>query len=241
MFGYTQLFRSLLASAAVVAAMLLTACADGGSVADSNASPFVQPKKATVILVFGDSTSQGYGYEKFGTYYEDVPPGKMYADLLRNRLKAEKIDAFAPVTVINESLGSEFAFESISRLSYVLAVYKPTHVLLAHGTNDARAQIPLSDMSNNFITMINMVRNSGAKPLLADMTLTVYGKDYGDAYSKMVRDTAFIAAATYVPIVENIIYKPQYVLNDGYGYHYNETAQPLMMINVWNKLIPLLE
>ncbi len=192
-------------------------------------------------MVFGDSTSQGYGVEKFGEYYEDVPPGKMYADLLRARLKSEKIDEFAPITVINESLGSEFAFQSLDRLAFVLAVHQPTHVLLAHGTNDARAAFPLSEISEDFLTMITMVRNSGAKPLLADMTLTVRGLDYAKEYSKMVKDTAFIGGATYVPIVEDIIWNPKYVLNDGLGYHYNELAQPFMMNSVWKKLIPLLE
>lgn len=236
MFGYKQLFKSFLAIAAVIS---IAACSGGGS--DSGAVTVNKPKKSTLILVLGDSTSQGYGIEKFGEYYEDVPPGKMYADLLRNRLINEKVDEFAPITVINASLGSEFAFEAADRLPQLLATYKPTHVILAHGTNDARAVIPLSDISDTFIGMINMVKNSGAKPLLADMTLTVYGIDYANAYSKMIKDTAFKAAATYVPILEGIIFKQQYVLNDGYGYHYNETAQPLMMNNVWNKLIPLFE
>jgi acyl-CoA thioesterase I len=236
MFGFKQLFKSFLAFAAVIS---IAACSGGGS--DTGTVAINKPKKATLILVLGDSTSQGYGVEKFGEYYEDVPPGKMYADLLRNRLINEKMDEFAPITVINASLGSEFAFEAADRLPQLLSTYKPTHVMLAHGTNDARAQIPLSEISNTFIGMINMVKNSGAKPLLADMTLTVYGLDYANAYSQMIKDTAFKAAATYVPIIEGIIFKPQYVLNDGYGYHYNETAQPLMMNNVWNKLIPLFE
>ncbi len=238
MFSYQQLFKTFLI---VASAVSIAACGGGGSASDPGSVTIIQPKKPTVIMVFGDSTSQGYGVEKFGEYYEDVPPGKMYADLLRNRLKAEKIDAFAPITVINESLGSEFAFEAISRLAYVLAVHQPTHVILAHGTNDARSAFPLSEISDDFLTMINLVRNSGAKPLLADMTLTVRGVNYANEYSQMVKQTAFIGAATYVPIVEGIIFKPQYVLSDGYGYHYNETAQPLMMNNVWNKLIPLFE
>jgi acyl-CoA thioesterase-1 len=223
----------------------MAACG-GGEGADTSTSAsssvtIVQPKKPTVILIFGDSTSQGYGVEKYGEYYEDVPPGLMYADLLRNRLKTEKIDAFAPVTVINESLGSEFAFEAIDRLAYVLAVHKPTHVLLAHGTNDARAAFPLSEISEDFLTMINMVRSSGAKPLLADMTLTVRGKAYAAEYSQMVKNTAYIGAATYVPIVEDIIWNPKYVLKDGYGYHYNADAQPFMMNSVWKKIMPLFE
>lgn len=238
MFSYQQLFKTFLI---VVAAVSIAACGGGGSEATSDGVTIVQPKKPTVIMVFGDSTSQGYGIEKFGEYYEDVPPGKMYADLLRARLRNEKIDAFAPITVINESLGSEFAFQAINRLAYVLAVHKPTHVLLAHGTNDARAAFPLSEISEDFREMITMVRNSGAKPLLADMTLTIRGTAFANEYSKMVKDTAFISAATYVPILEDIIWNPKYVLNDGLGYHYNELAQPFMMNSLWKKLIPLLE
>jgi acyl-CoA thioesterase I len=238
MFNARQLLKSLCIAALAVA---MTACGGSGDTTDSETVTIKQPKKATVIMVFGDSTSQGYGVEKYGEYYEDVPPGLMYADLLRNRLKAEKIDAFAPITVINESLGSEFAFQAIDRLGYVLAVHKPTHVILAHGTNDARSAFPLSEISDDFITMINMVRASGAKPLLADMTLTVRGRAYAAEYSNMVKNTAYIGAATYVPIVEDIIWNPKYVLNDGYGYHYNVDAQPFMMNTVWKYIMPLLE
>lgn len=241
MFNYKQLLKSILM---VAVAVSISACGGGSTDDDTTSTNTVtikQPKKPTVIMVFGDSTSQGYGVEKFGEYYEDVPPGLMYADLLRNRLKAEKIDAFAPVTVINESLGSEFAFEAIDRLAYVLAVHQPTHVILAHGTNDARAAFPLSEISDDFITMINMVRNSGAKPLLADMTLTIRGTNFANEYSQMVQRTAYIGAATYVPIVEDIIWNSKYVLNDGYGYHYNADAQPFMMNTVWKYIMPLFE
>jgi acyl-CoA thioesterase I len=238
MFNARQLLKSFCTAALAIA---MTACGGGGDTTASETVTIKQPKKATVIMVFGDSTSQGYGVEKFGEYYEDVPPGLMYADLLRNRLKAEKIDAFAPITVINESLGSEFAFEAIDRLGFVLAVHKPTHVILAHGTNDARSAFPLSEISDDFLTMINMVRASGAKPLLADMTLTVRGRAYAAEYSNMIKNTAYIGAATYVPIVEDIIWNPKYVLNDGYGYHYNVDAQPFMMNTVWKYIMPLLE
>ncbi len=242
MFAYKNLLKSFLTIAAIIS---IAACGGGtsdtGTATGTSTVTIKQPKKPTVIMVFGDSTSQGYGVEKFGEYYEDVPPGLMYADLLRNRLKAEKIDAFAPVTVINESLGSEFAFEAIDRLGYVLAVHQPTHVILAHGTNDSRAAFPLSEISDDFLTMINMVRASGAKPLLADMTLTVRGTAYAAEYSNMIKHTAYIGAATYVPIVEDIIWNPKYVLNDGLGYHYNADAQPLMMNTVWKYIMPLFE
>jgi acyl-CoA thioesterase I len=232
-----QVFKSILKLVIVVfATFLIAACSD-----ITDTSQVVKPRKATTILVFGDSTSQGYGIEKYGTYYENISPGKMYADLLLNRLKAENIDEFAPITVINASLGSEFGFEAIDRLPNLLATYKPTHVILAHGTNDSRAGIPNSSIANTFSTMVYLVRNSGAKALLADVTLTIYGSDFANAYSQMVVNTALATGATYVPILKGIQGNPRYTLDDGYGYHQNEAAQPFMMNNVWDKLIPLLE
>ncbi len=200
-----------------------------------------KPKKPSVILVFGDSTSQGYGIELFGTYYENITPGKMYADLLRNKLKSEGMDEFAPVTVINESLGSEFAFEGLNRLPKVLAYYKPTHVILAHGTNDARSGFSFSTMSDTFSAMVYLVRGAGAKAMLADVTLTVFGQEYASSYTAMVTNTARTTGATYVPILNGTLFNPKYTLDDGYGFHQNEAAQPIMMQNLWDKLIPLLE
>ena len=71
-------------------------------------------------MVLGDSTSQGYGIELHGTYYENIPPGKMYADLLLNKLKSETMDEFAPITVLNVSLGSEFGYSSLERIPTLL-------------------------------------------------------------------------------------------------------------------------
>lgn len=220
------------------AALLIAACADGTS---TTKTTIVKPKKPTVIMIFGDSTSQGYGIEKYGTYYENISPGKMYADLLRNRLKSENIDEYAPITVINASLGSEFGFEAVNRLPDLLAFYSPTHVILAHGTNDSRAGISNTSIADTFSTMVYAVRNSGAKALLADVTLTIYGTEFANAYSQMVESTALATGATYLPILRGILGNPLYTLDDGYGYHQNEAAQPFMMNNLWDKLIQLLE
>lgn len=221
----------------VVASFLIAACgSDGGS---GSSAELVKPKKNTVVMVFGDSTSQGYGIEMLGTYYENVAPGTIWPDLLRGRLQSENVGEFASVTVINASLGSEFTSQALDRLPTLLAVFKPTHVILAHGTNDAGSGYANSYISGNFITMISMVKNSGAKALLADVTFTRYGTDYANAYSQMVFNTALVTGATYIPILNGIQGNPAYYLSD--GFHQNEAAQPIMMNNVWNKLIPLFE
>ncbi len=215
--------------------LLISACSDSTTTSTSSN----KPRKATTIMIFGDSTSQGYGIEMLGTYYENVRPGTIYGDLLVNRLREENIAEFAPITVVNASLGSEFTSQAIDRLPALLAAYRPTHVVLAHGTNDAGSGYPNSYMATNFTTMINMVYNSGAKPLLADVTFTRYGTEFANAYSQMVFNTAVITGATYVPILNGIAGNPAYYLED--GFHQNEAAQPFMLNNLWAKLIPLLD
>ena len=216
-------------------ALFLVACADS----ESTTTSVSKPKKASTIMIFGDSTSQGYGIEMLGTYYENVRPGTIYGDLLVTRLREENIAEFAPITVVNASLGSEFTSQAIDRLPALLAAYRPTHVVLAHGTNDAGSGYPNSYMAGNFTTMINMVKKSGAKALLADVTFTRYGTEFANAYSQMVFNTAVTTGATYVPILNGIAGNPAYYLED--GFHQNEAAQPFMLNNLWAKLIPLLE
>jgi acyl-CoA thioesterase-1 len=223
---FMKLFLLLLAS------LLIGACDDG-------TATIVKPKKATIVLVFGDSTSQGYGIEMLGTYYEHVTPGKMYPDLLRNRFQTERWDEFAPITVVNASLGSEFTSQALDRLPSLLAIHKPTHVVLAHGTNDAGSGFSNAYISGNLSAMVSMVKSSGAKALLADITFTRYGTDYANANSQMAFNTALVTGATYVPILNGIQGNPAYYLED--GFHQNEAAQPFMMNNLWAKLIPLLE
>jgi acyl-CoA thioesterase I len=215
-------------------ALSIVGCDDG-----SGTTTVFKPKKATVILVFGDSTSQGYGIEMLGTYYEHVTPGKMYPDLLRNRFQTESLNEFASITVINASLGSEFTSQALDRLPTLLAVHRPTHVVLAHGTNDAGSGFSNAYISGNLSAMIGMVKNSGAKALLADITFTRYGTEYANANSQMAFNTALVTGATYVPILNGIQGNPAYYLED--GFHQNEAAQPFMMNNLWTKLIPLLE
>lgn len=216
---------------------LISACGGGGTSTDTSAAlTITKPKTPIVILIFGDSISQGYGVNKDGITYQQISPGNTYAELLRVRIKAEKLDEFAPVTVINESLGSEFTDDAVARLPDLLAYYRPTHVLLAHGTNDAASDEPFDYIANNFITMINMAKSAGAKVLLADVTFTRYGPEFAASYTKMITDTAFRLAAIYAPLLKDIAGNSKYYLSD--QVHLNDAAQNLMLNNLWEKLIP---
>jgi acyl-CoA thioesterase-1 len=218
----------------IAIAFLISGC-DGGDATTT----VTKPTKSAVILVFGDSISQGYGISIHGTYYQQITPGNTYAELLRAKIKNEKLDEFAPIVVVNDSLGGEFTDDAVARLPRLLAYYRPTHVLLAHGTNDAASDEPLNLISNNFTTMINQSKNSGAKVLLADVPFTLYGITFANSYSAMVLDTARRTGATYVPLLKDILGNPSYYLSD--GFHPNDFAQPFLLNNLWEKLIPQLE
>jgi acyl-CoA thioesterase I len=216
---------------ALAAALILTSCG-GGTTDDSTvvASPeIVKPTQPVVILVFGDSISSVSGIE----------PGREWVSLLRQKISAEKLDEFAPVTVVNESLPGEFAVEAVARLPSVLARVKPTHVLLAHGTNDARTSFPWSVVIQAMTNMVNISRNSGAKPYLLDFTLTAYGPEVAAQYTAAFKEAARINAAPYVGVVTNLVFNPAYY-DSSIPFHLNDAAQPLIMENLWAVLAPSL-
>jgi acyl-CoA thioesterase I len=228
-------FKKIITIAVVM--LSVVACSDSTTI---DVIPVTKkPTKATTILIFGDSISQGYGTNNVGVVYQQVTPGKTYAELLRAKISAEKINQFAPVTVINASLGSEYTDEAAYRLPGLLAQHQPTHVLLAHGTNDAGSDVPNYVISNNLNVMINQVYAAGAKPLLADVTFTRYGIDTANAYSKMIVDLAASTGATYVGLLKGIAGNSTYYLAD--GVHLNDIAQPFMLNNLWEKLNPLFD
>jgi acyl-CoA thioesterase I len=221
-----------------VVALSVAACSDSTTY-DVGSATSKKPTKATTILIFGDSISQGYGTNNIGVVYQQVTPGKTYAELLRAKISAENINQYAPVTVINASLGSEYTDEAAYRLPGLLAQYQPTHVLLAHGTNDAGSDVPNYVISNNLNVMINQVYAAGAKPLLADVTFTRYGIDTANAYSKMIVDLAASSGANYVSLLKGIAGNSTYYLAD--GVHLNDIAQPIMLNNLWEKINPLFD
>lgn len=211
----------------------LSACGGGGgevatsgTETQSPTSTIVKPQTPVVILVFGDSLSSGWG----------LGADKDWVSLLRKKVGDTGLDANAPVTVVNESVAGEFAIGAVSRLPEALARVKPTHVLLAHGTNDARTSLPWSMVSDAMGTMIELSKSAGAKPLLLDITLTSYGPEVAAQYTATFKETARLHAVPYVGVVENLVFKPEYY-DPIIPFHLTESAQPFMMENVWAVLL----
>jgi acyl-CoA thioesterase-1 len=222
--------RHIFQSCFVLISILLTACGGGSDVA------IPAPTKPVVILAFGDSLTAGSGIATNGSYYQFVSPGNQWVQLLANKIRTDGIDSKVSVIVYNASLGGEFTGRGSARLPSLLAQYKPTHVLLGHGTNDALSNLPLGTITGNLGGMASAVRASGAKPFILGYGFQAYGADYATQYANALKTAASNGGAIYIDITSDTLFKNQYYHSD--LIHLNDTAQSLMLNKVVDSLYP---
>mgnify|MGYP006187701201 CR=1 FL=1 len=210
--------------------VLLTACGSGSDVS------IPTPTKPVVIMAFGDSLTAGYGNSTGGTYYQFVSPGNTWVQLLANKIRSDGIDSKVSVVVLNASLGGEFTFGGAARLPSLLAQYRPTHVLLGHGTNDAWSAIDLGSISGNLGGMAATVRASGAQPFILGYGFQARGTDYAAQYSNALKTAASNGGAIYIDITADTLFKNQFYHPD--LVHLNDSAQSIMLDKVVESLYP---
>jgi acyl-CoA thioesterase I len=179
-----------------------------------------------VILVFGDSLSAGYG----------ISVDKGWVSLLSSRLSSEGYG----FEVINASVSGETSAGGLGRLPRALAAHHPRLVILELGANDGLRGLPVAGLRTNLQQMITLVQNSGARILLVGIQMPPnYGAQYTVPFAK-VYDT--VAETTRVPLVpfllDKVADKPELMQAD--GLHPNERGQPLLLDNIWPRLLPLL-
>ena len=142
----------------------------------SPAVPAVVPDARPVLLVFGDSISEGYGLER----------GSTFPDVMQRTLDEEKIQW----RVVNQGISGDTTAGGVARLSSARAL-RPSLVLLELGGNDALRGIPLASTRENLEKMIVEFRGAGAQVVLAGMTLPPnYGPDYVRGFERIYQDLA---------------------------------------------------
>lgn len=185
---------------------------------------------APVVLVLGDSLSAEYGLAR----------GSGWVALLEKKLAAEKLEA----RVVNASVSGDTTSGGRSRLPALLALHRPSVVVIELGGNDALRGLPLDMTARNLTEMTRAASAAGAKVLLAGMRLPPnYGRTYGEDFAAMYARVAkaqgaalvpfFLAGVGDVPQAE-ALFQPDRI-------HPNAQAQPIMLGNVWPVLRPLLE
>ncbi|HSH72669.1 MAG TPA: arylesterase [Methylophilaceae bacterium] len=179
---------------------------------------------APTILVYGDSLSAAYG----------IPREQSWVSLLQQRLKQEGLTH----QVINTSISGETTTGGSSRIAATLKANQPNIVLIELGANDGLRGLPLNEMQNNLIQMIEACQQAKAKVVLVGMMIP---PNYGPKYTREFNETYNNLAKRYrlalVPfLLADVAGNPELTQDD--GLHPTALAQPRVLDNVWKILKP---
>ncbi|MBZ0329378.1 arylesterase [Halomonas sp. ANAO-440] len=188
------------------------------------ASPAALAAGTPTLLVMGDSLSAAYGIEQ----------DEGWVSLLEARLdgKAE---------VVNASISGETSSGGASRLPDLLGQHEPHIVLLGLGGNDGLRGLPPNQLEANLAAMIEASRQAGAEVLLLGIDIPPnYGQSYRDAFTGVFFQLAESYELALLPfLLEGVALEEGMMQSD--GIHPTNTAQPIILDNVWPELLPLLE
>jgi len=179
-----------------------------------------------VILVFGDSISAGYGIH--------VEQG--WVNLLARKAEQEGYG----FRVVNASVSGETTAGGLARLPHVLDVQHPALLVLELGGNDGLRSLPLESTRENLDRMITLAQQRGIGTLLVGVRLPPnYGERYTVGFQDMYASLARAHRIAAVPqLLEGVDLNPELMQAD--HIHPNEQGQPLLLGNVWPRLVPLL-
>jgi acyl-CoA thioesterase-1 len=209
----------------ILMAWLVTLPAAGAAAAAAAAAP--SPATASVVLVFGDSLSAGFGLR--------IEQG--WVSLLAQKIEHEGYG----FRVVNASVSGETTAGGLARLPRALNVQHPRIVLLELGANDGLRGLPLAQTQANLERMITLLQSQHIALLLLGLRLPPnYGERYTSGFMAMYQDLAASHRIALLPfLLENVALKPEFMQAD--GLHPNAQGQPLLLDNVWPKLEPLLK
>lgn len=122
-----------------------------------------------MIACFGDSLTAGYGADD----------GQSYPDFLQKDLD----QAGFRYRIVNEGISGNTTKDGVDRLPEVVALH-PAVVVLEFGGNDGLRGLKTQTTRANLARMIEALKASGAKVVLAGITLPPdYGPDYINAFT----------------------------------------------------------
>lgn len=134
----------------------------------------VEKDDRPVIVAFGDSLSAGFGAEA----------GASYPDFLQKELDAAKLR----YRVVNQGISGDTTSGGLARVTQATEL-KPYLVILELGGNDGLRGLPVEVTRDNLDKMITAFLASGAKVMLAGMTLPRnYGPEYLRAFERIYPD-----------------------------------------------------
>ena len=190
------------------------------------ATAFAQTGTQPVLLVLGDSLSQGFG----------LAPSEAYPTLLAKKLRAAGLN----FQVTNASAAGGTTEGGLERLPAHLK-RKIDIFIVELGINDAFRGVPVDQIQKNLQQIIDKAkaRNRNVNVVIAGMQLPNYAADdYVSAFAKMFADLATRNGAVLVPyLLQSVAGNPSLNLSD--GIHPNAAGQRVLAETVWQVLEPV--
>ena len=218
----------------ILRAWLLCWSGCGGSKTEPSAAPEQRTEAKTpaarddrpVIVAFGDSLTAGFGAE----------PGNSYPDFLQKDLDA----AGLKWRVVNAGVSGDTTTDGINRLGEVLAE-KPRIVIVEFGGNDGLRGLPIETTRANLDQIVSAIAKSGAKVVLAGMTLPPnYGPEYIRSFEKVYQELGAKYKVTRIPfLLEGVATKRELMQRD--GLHPTGPGNAIVAQTVLRYLKPLLK
>jgi acyl-CoA thioesterase-1 len=150
----------------------------------NHSAPAAQPDTRRIIATFGDSLTAGYGVET----------GLSYPDFLQKNLDQSGYR----YRVVNAGISGDTTSGGLARVDSVTQL-KPAIVVLELGGNDGLRGTPPSATRANLDQIILALQKSGARVILAGITLPPnYGPDYIKSFEGVYTD---LAARHKLPLI----------------------------------------
>jgi acyl-CoA thioesterase-1 len=179
-----------------------------------------------VIACFGDSITAGFGLEPFQSF-----PALLQQDLDQHRYGYR---------VASLGVSGDTTQDGVARLPLLLAE-KPVIVVLELGGNDGLRGLPVSVTESNLAEIIEGVQKTGARILLAGMTLPPnYGPAYIRKFEAIYRDLAARYQLALIPfLMAGVGGNADLMQRD--GLHPNARGAGRIEVTVMKALAPLLK
>jgi len=178
------------------------------------------------LLVFGDSLSAAYG----------LSVNQGWVHLLGERIAQRGLGW----NVVNASVSGETTAGGVRRLPEDLKRHKPSIVVIELGANDALRGQPVVGIRANLESMIRLVREAKAQPVLVGIMIPPnYGIDYAAEFRDTYRRLADRHKLPLVPfLLDGLMQRADAFQAD--QLHPSASAQPVILDNVWPVVEPLL-
>lgn len=190
----------------------------------SKPAPAADPRP--VIACFGNSITAGFGLD----------PGQSFPALLQQDLDRRQLG----YRVASLGVSGDTTQDGVARLPLLLAE-KPAIVVLELGGNDGLRGLPVSVTESNLAEIIEGVQKTGARVLLAGMTLPPnYGPAYIRKFEAIYRDLAARYQLAWIPfLLAGVGGNADFMQRD--GLHPNALGAARIEVTVMKALTPLLK